>query len=93
MRGGIHTAKPQFIMSGKNVFATAHNADFVKGKASIQNPVFTVAGDKMYKTAFHPSGASPHAMYEIRGDKIHTTLQNPLHNPTTHVFELHSQLK
>ncbi|MBI5644907.1 hypothetical protein HY970_02305 [Candidatus Kaiserbacteria bacterium] len=80
--GGFHTAKPMLAMD------TGHIYDIKNGRPDVNNPIYRVDGSRVYKTAFHPDGASPHALFEIRGDKVHTTMHHPEHNPSAHTFEI-----
>ncbi|MDR3571950.1 MAG: hypothetical protein P4L81_07255 [Candidatus Pacebacteria bacterium] len=81
--GGFHTAKP--IMA----IHDGHMYDMKGGRPDLSKPLYRIDNGKAYATAFHPDGASPHAMFEIKGDKVHTTQYHPAHNPTSHVFEIH----
>lgn len=80
--GGFHTAKPIMAMDKGHIY------DFHDGKVDLSRPLYRVENGKAFATAFHPQGASLHAMFEIKGDKVHTTEYHPNHDPASHVFEL-----
>ena len=82
--GGVHTARPIMAMDNGHVYG------MVNGRPDLLKPIFSVQNNRLYATAHHPDGVSPHALYEIKGDKVHTTEFHPAHNPTMHAFELHS---
>ena len=86
--GGVHTMRPQFVMKGNKVFKSEYHPD-VRANADEGNKAILMKREnKLYATHDHPDGASPHALYEIRGDKIHTTMNHPQHNADGHVFVL-----
>ncbi len=58
----------------------------------LAKPLYAVRDNHAYATAFHPGGESPHAMFEIKGDKLHTTINHPEHNPSTHVYEFRAHI-
>ncbi len=80
--GGFHTAKPIMAMDKGHIY------DMKGGKPDLTKPIYRIENNKAYSTSLHPDGPSPHAMFEIRGDKVHTTIDHPAHNPNSHVFEI-----
>jgi hypothetical protein len=84
--GGFHTAKPIMAMGNGHIY------DMKGGRPDFDKPLYRVENGKAFATAFHPGGASPHAMFEIKGDKVHTTEFHPEHNPASHVFEIRNGL-
>ena len=63
-----------------------HIYNMVDGRPDMAKPLYIVRENKAFATAHHPDGASEHAVFEIRGDKVHTTAAHPAHNPITHTF-------
>ena len=86
--GGVHTMRPQFVMKGEKVFKSEYHPDVRANSEEGTKAILMKRGNKLYATGDHSMGESPHAMYEIRGDKIHTTMNHPQHNADGHVFEL-----
>jgi hypothetical protein len=84
---GNHSLEPQYMVKGNEVYATQYNKDMPHDK-----PLYHVRDGKWYQSQFHPGGQSAHAFYETKGDRIHTTLLHPEHNPLQHVFEMRSHL-
>jgi len=80
--GETHTAKPIMAMSGGHIYGIKD------GRPDLTKPLYKVTGNQVYATTFHPSGASPHALFEIHGDQIHTTIHHPAHDPNAHTFEI-----
>ena len=80
--GGFHTAKPVMAMDKGHIY------DMKGGKPDLSKPLYRVESGKAFATEYHPGGASPHAMFEIKGDKVHTTAFHPAHNPDMHTFEI-----
>ncbi len=82
--GGFHTAKPIMAMDR----ARGAIYDMKGGRPDTSKPLYNIRDNHAFATSFHPGGASQHSVFEIRGDKIHTTVNHPNHNPTTHTFEV-----
>ncbi len=80
--GGFHTAKPIMAMDKGRIY------DMKEGRPDLAKPIYVVRGSGVFSTEHHQDGASPHAIFEIRGDKLHTTVHHPAHNPASHVFEI-----
>ncbi|MBV9159426.1 MAG: hypothetical protein JO019_02390 [Candidatus Kaiserbacteria bacterium] len=85
--GGLHTARPIMAMDKGHIY------DMKNGRPDLTKPIYRVADSKVYATEHHPDGASPHALFEIRGDKVHTTEFHPAHSPATHVYEVRGGLE
>jgi hypothetical protein len=85
--GGVHTAKPMFVMKNQGIYRSEYHPE---GKSEMA--LYSVKGNHVYATGSHPNGPSLHALYKINGDKIHTTMHHPEHNPSMHAFELHTHL-
>ena len=87
--GGEHTMRPQFALRNNAVYATPYNHDMhALGSGLGGKPLFRVKDDKWFRTEFHPEGRSEHALYEMRGDNIHTTSFHPQHDPARPVFHI-----
>jgi hypothetical protein len=86
--GGFHTMRPQFVMKGEQVFKSEYHPDVRANAEEGTKAVLTKRGDKLFAAGQHADGSAPHALYEIRGDKIHTTSHHPNHVHDSHVFEL-----
>ena len=78
--GGFHTAKPVMAMDQGHIYEMKNGRPDTKAIYAVRD------GGKVYATSLHPDGASNHAMFEIKGDKIHTTIAHPAHNPSSHTF-------
>jgi len=86
--GEYHTMRPQFVKKGEAVFKSMYHPDVRANAEEGEKAILIQKGDKLYATHNHELGAQPHALYEIRGDKIHTTMDHPQHDPSGHVFVL-----
>lgn len=78
--GELHTAKPIMVMHGGHIY------DIKDGRPDLSKPLYAIRDNKAFATEHHPDGASHHALFEIRGDKVHTTSFHPAHNPASHTF-------
>lgn len=80
--------KPQFVMKGSHVFKSEYHPDVRANAAEGTKALYVKRGEKLYASESHPDAGSPHALYEIKGDRIHTTMHHPQHVADRHVFEL-----
>jgi hypothetical protein len=80
--GRFHTMKPVMAIHNGHIY------DVQSGKVDFAKPIYRVSQGMAYATEHHPGGVSPHATFEIRGDKVFTTPNHPLHTPDMHMFQI-----
>jgi hypothetical protein len=78
--GGEHSLKPIMAMDKGHIY------DIKAGRPDLSKPLYAIHNNKVFATEHHPDGPKPHALFEIRGDKVHTTSFHPAHNATSHTF-------
>src|SRR4051812_18089429 len=90
--GGLHTMKPMFVKEDNHIFKSEYHPDVIANKEEGQKAIYHVRGNKVYASAAHPEGPSPHALFTI-GDNglIHTTVDHPGHQSGLPVYVMHKQ--
>lgn len=87
--GGLHTMKPMFKKMDNHIYKSEYHPDVIADSAEGQKAIYHVKGNKVYASAAHPGGASPHALFTINdGGLIHTTMDHPEHQSGNAVFVL-----
>ena len=86
--GGMHTARPQFVMKAGQIFKSEYHPDVQANREEGLKAQYTVRDNKAYQTSYHPGGESPHAVFEIKGDAVHTTLHHHDHDPAKPLFRI-----
>lgn len=87
--GGMHTMKPMFKKVDNHIFKSEYHPDVVANKEEGLKAMYHVKGDKIYASAGHPDGPSPHAIFRISDTgTIHTTHAHPEHRSNQPVFVL-----
>ena|SRR6185436_17644715 len=87
--GGAHTMKPMFVKRDNHIFKSEYHPDVLADSNEANKAIYHVRGNKVYASAAHPDGPSPHALFTI-SDKgtIHTTIDHPEHQSGQAVFVL-----
>lgn len=87
--GGFHTMKPMFKKVENHIFKSEYHPDVVADKNEGLKAIYHVKGNKVYASAAHPDGPSPHALFTISDSgSMHTTLDHPGHKSEQPVFIL-----
>ena len=87
--GGVHTMKPMFKKDGNHIYKSEYHPDVIADSNEAHKAVYHVKGNKVYASAAHPDGPSPHALFTISDNgMIHTTLDHPEHQSGQAVFVL-----
>ena len=81
--------KPMFVKKENHIFKSEYHPDVLANKEEGLKALYHVRGNKVYASAGHPDGPSPHALFTIT-DKgtIHTTIDHPEHKSEQPVFIL-----
>lgn len=87
--GGMHTMKPMFVKEDNHIFKSEYHPDVVANKEEGLKAIYHVKGNKVYASAGHPDGPSPHALFTLSDSgTLHTTLDHPGHKSDLPVFIL-----
>jgi hypothetical protein len=85
--GGHHTMKPMFKKVDNHIYKSEYHPDVIADSNEAHKAVYHVKGNKVYASAAHPDGPSPHALFTITdGGTIHTTIDHPEHQSGQAVF-------
>jgi hypothetical protein len=85
--GGMHTMKPMFVKRDNHIYKSEYHPDVVANKEEGLKAIYHVQGNKIYASAAHPDGPSPHAIFTISDSgTIHTTHAHPQHQSDLPVF-------
>ena len=84
--GGAHTMKPVFVQRGDHLYKGSGHAEYDASKGMTEEAMFHVKNGKLYASIGHEDHGNPHALYEIRGDKVFTTHAHSEYVPGKHEF-------
>jgi hypothetical protein len=80
--------KPMFKKVDNHIYKSEYHPDVIANKDEGQKAIYHVKGNKVYASAAHPDGPTPHALFTINGGLIHTTIDHPEHQSGLPVFKL-----